>query len=43
VLDAVNRRGRKFDCLVRALTLTDAAGTRYGAVLLMSEADGAEE
>ena len=43
VLDAVNRRGRKFECLVRALPLSDPAGTRYGAVLLMSEANSAEQ
>ena len=43
VLEAVNRRGRRFECLVRALPLTDPQGTHYGAVLLMSNADAAED
>jgi two-component system CheB/CheR fusion protein len=43
VLEAVNRRGRKFECLVRALPLMDPQGTHYGAVLLMSNAVAAQD
>jgi two-component system CheB/CheR fusion protein len=36
-LQAVNRRGRKFDAHIRALPLKDDGGAPYGALLLMSE------
>lgn len=39
-MDAVNRRGRGFRCLVRVLPLTARDGDAYGAILLMSDADG---
>ncbi|HEX6457766.1 MAG TPA: CheR family methyltransferase [Thermoleophilaceae bacterium] len=39
-VEAVNRRGRKFQCLVRVLPLHNAHDRPYGALLLMS---GAEE
>jgi len=43
-VEAVNRRGRRFDCTVRTLPLTTRAGESYGAILLMSGPDetGAE-
>lgn len=40
-VDAVNRRGRPFRCLVRALPVRGVAGDPYGAILLMSGPDGA--
>jgi two-component system CheB/CheR fusion protein len=39
-LDAVNRRGKRFKCMVRALSLVTPAGERYGVILLMSGLDG---
>jgi two-component system, chemotaxis family, CheB/CheR fusion protein len=39
-VEAVNRRGRRFDCTVRTLPLTSKAGEAYGAILLMSNEDG---
>jgi two-component system CheB/CheR fusion protein len=39
-LEAVNRRGRPFNCVVRTLALTGSDGRRHGAVLLMG--DGAD-
>jgi two-component system CheB/CheR fusion protein len=38
-LKAVNRRGRTFECTVRAQPLHDRSGTAYGVILLMSGAD----
>jgi two-component system CheB/CheR fusion protein len=40
-VEAVNRRGRKFTARVHALPLKDDSGRPYGALLLMSEEDGA--
>jgi two-component system CheB/CheR fusion protein len=37
LVDAINRRGRSFECLVRALPLVRADGHLYGAILVMSE------
>jgi two-component system CheB/CheR fusion protein len=37
LVDAVNRRGRSFECLVRALPLVRGDGDLYGAILVMSE------
>jgi len=37
-LEAVNRRGRTFECHVRTLPLITADGETYGALVLMSEA-----
>jgi two-component system CheB/CheR fusion protein len=37
---AVDRRGRAFDCTVRALPLRARDGSSYGAILLMSRHDG---
>jgi two-component system, chemotaxis family, CheB/CheR fusion protein len=39
-VEAVNRRGRRFECTVRAMPLTSRSGESYGAILLMSGADG---
>src|SRR3954447_2712845 len=39
-VQAVNRRGRRFECTVRALPLTTREGERYGVILLMSGLDG---
>jgi two-component system CheB/CheR fusion protein len=38
-LQAVNRRGRRFDCNVRVLPLLDRSSSAYGAILLMSGPD----
>jgi two-component system, chemotaxis family, CheB/CheR fusion protein len=38
---AVNRRGKRFDCTVRAVPLVDRAQRAYGVMLLMSGAGGA--
>jgi two-component system CheB/CheR fusion protein len=35
-VEAVNRRGRAFRCLVRMLPLVTAGGETYGAIVLMS-------
>ena len=37
-IEAVNRRGRTFECLVRTRPLITADGETYGALVLMSEA-----
>jgi two-component system CheB/CheR fusion protein len=37
LVDAVNRRGRSFECLVRVLPLIRSSGDLYGAILVMSE------
>jgi two-component system, chemotaxis family, CheB/CheR fusion protein len=37
---AVNRRGRAFECTVRALPLQTREGNSYGVILLMSSPDG---
>jgi two-component system CheB/CheR fusion protein len=37
LVDAVNRRGRSFECLVRALPLVRNDGELYGAILVMSD------
>jgi two-component system, chemotaxis family, CheB/CheR fusion protein len=39
-VEAVNRRGRRFECTVRTLPLTSKTGDAYGAILLMSSDDG---
>jgi two-component system, chemotaxis family, CheB/CheR fusion protein len=39
-LEAVNRRGRAFDCDVRAMPLFSADRGLFGAIVLMREADG---
>jgi two-component system CheB/CheR fusion protein len=40
-VEAVNRRGKQFDCTVRILPLLDRTKAAYGAILLMSGPDGA--
>ena len=40
MVDAVNRRGRTFQCSVRALPLLDRSARSYGVILLMSGPDG---
>jgi two-component system, chemotaxis family, CheB/CheR fusion protein len=37
-IEAVNRRGRTFQCRVRAMALHDDAGKGHGVIVLMSEA-----
>jgi two-component system CheB/CheR fusion protein len=37
LVDAVNRRGRSFECLVRVLPLVRSDGELYGAILVMSD------
>lgn len=37
-LDAVNRRGRSFECAITTLPLVTPKGETYGAIVLMSEA-----
>ena len=37
-IDAVNRRGKAFECLVRVLPLLGEREAPYGAILLMSDA-----
>ena len=39
-LEATNRRGKTFDCYVRVLPLSGTDGQDFGAILLMSAADG---
>jgi two-component system CheB/CheR fusion protein len=39
-VDAVNRRGRSFNCTVQALPLHDRDDSAYGVILLMSGGDG---
>jgi two-component system, chemotaxis family, CheB/CheR fusion protein len=39
VLDAVNRRGKSFRCVVRILPIKSADGDTSGAVILMGDAD----
>jgi two-component system CheB/CheR fusion protein len=39
-LEAVNRRGRQFECHIRALPLVTATGDNFGVILLMSDDDG---
>jgi two-component system CheB/CheR fusion protein len=39
-VEAVNRRGKPFECTVRTLPLSDRSEEAYGAVLLMSSSDG---
>jgi two-component system, chemotaxis family, CheB/CheR fusion protein len=41
VVDAVNRRGRSFQCQTQVMPLVDSAGQNYGAILLMSEVGSA--
>jgi two-component system CheB/CheR fusion protein len=40
MVDAVNRRGRTFQCTVRALPLLDRSARSYGVIVLMSGPDG---
>jgi two-component system CheB/CheR fusion protein len=42
-LEAVSRRGRKFECLVRVMPLTTRAGDIYGAVVLAAPIPAASE
>ncbi|MFL5883542.1 MAG: CheR family methyltransferase [Thermoleophilaceae bacterium] len=37
-VEAVNRRGRAFECAIRTLPLRTPAGDTYGAIVLMSDA-----
>jgi two-component system, chemotaxis family, CheB/CheR fusion protein len=39
-IEAVNRRGKHFDCTVRALPLLDRSERAYGVILLTSSPDG---
>jgi two-component system, chemotaxis family, CheB/CheR fusion protein len=42
VVDAVNRRGRAFQCWVRTMPLVSQAGEAYGVILLMADRQSAE-
>jgi|SRR5215211_3535814 len=42
-VEAINRRGRTFQCWVRVLPLRDGAGQPYGAILLMADREAAAE
>ncbi|MGN6372345.1 MAG: CheR family methyltransferase [Solirubrobacteraceae bacterium] len=39
-VEAVNRRGKQFDCQVRVLPLLDRSDAAYGVIMLMSGPDG---
>jgi two-component system CheB/CheR fusion protein len=41
-IEAVNRRGRAFECLVRIMPLTTRAGETYGVLVLMGETPAEE-